>query len=105
MPLLPLAKDIDDFDFDGATVNEILVRDLAGGGFVPQQRNVVLVGGTATGKTHLAIAIARSYIRAGLRGRFFKRLISRRRACPGCAIPASSAAIGALAFLPSKMGS
>jgi hypothetical protein len=49
---LPLAKDIDDFDFDGTTVNETLVRDLAGGGFVAQQRNVVLVGGTGTGKTH-----------------------------------------------------
>ena len=33
---LPLAKDIDDFDFDGAAVNETLVRDLAGGGFVAQ---------------------------------------------------------------------
>jgi hypothetical protein len=32
---------------------------------------VVLVGGTGTGKTHLAIAIARSCIRAGARGRFF----------------------------------
>ena len=48
-----------------------LVRDLAGGGFIAQQRNVVLVGGTGTGKTHLAMAIARSCIRAGSRGRFF----------------------------------
>jgi DNA replication protein DnaC len=31
----------------------------------------VLVGGTGTGKTHLAIAITRSYIRSGTRGRFF----------------------------------
>ena len=30
-----------------------------------------LVGGTGTGKTHLAIAIARSCIRAGSRGRFY----------------------------------
>ncbi len=41
------------------------------GGFIAQQRNLVLVGGTGTGKTHLAIAIARSCIRAGSRGRFF----------------------------------
>ena len=34
---------------------------LAGGGFIAQQRNVVLVGGTGTGKSHLAIAIARSW--------------------------------------------
>jgi DNA replication protein DnaC len=68
---LPLAKDIDDFRFEGTPINETLVRDLAGGGFIAQQRNAVLVGGTGTGKTHLAIAIARSCIRAGVRGRFY----------------------------------
>src|SRR6201992_540927 len=68
---LPLAKDVDDFAFKGTPINESLVRDLAGGNFVVQQRNLVLVGGTGTGKTHLAIAIARSCIRAGSRGRFF----------------------------------
>jgi DNA replication protein DnaC len=68
---LPLAKEIEDFAFDGATVNETLVRDLAGGGFLEQQRNVVLIGGTGTGKTHLAIAIARACIRGGARGRFY----------------------------------
>ena len=68
---LPLAKDIDNFQFDGTPINQTLVNDLAGGGFIPQQRNVVLVGGTGTGKTHLAIAIARSCIRDGARGRFY----------------------------------
>jgi DNA replication protein DnaC len=68
---LPLAKDLDDFQFEGTPINETLARDLAGGGFLAQQRNAVLVGGTGTGKTHLAIAIARSCIRAGARGRFY----------------------------------
>jgi DNA replication protein DnaC len=68
---LPLAKEIEEFDFTGTPVNETLVRDLAGGDFLAQQRNVVLVGGTGTGKTHLAIAIARALIRNGARGRFF----------------------------------
>jgi DNA replication protein DnaC len=68
---LPLAKDIDDFAFKGTPINEALVRDLASGAFLTQQRNAVLVGGTGTGKTHLAIAIARNCIRAGSRGRFF----------------------------------
>jgi len=68
---LPLAKDLDDFDFAGTPINETLVRDLAGGGFLVQQRNAVLVGGTGTGKSHLAIAVARSCIRGGARGRFY----------------------------------
>src|ERR671934_651512 len=68
---LPLAKDLDDFQFEGTPINETLVRDLANGDFVAQQRNAVLVGGTGTGKTHLAIAIARSCIRSGARGRFY----------------------------------
>lgn len=68
---LPLAKDLDDFRFDNTPINETLVRDLASGNFLAHQRNVVLVGGTGTGKTHLAIAIARACIRDGARGRFF----------------------------------
>ncbi len=68
---LPLAKDIDDFDFADTPINESLVRELATGTFVADQRNVVLVGGTGTGKSHLAIAIARALIRNGTRGRFY----------------------------------
>jgi IstB-like ATP binding protein len=62
---LPLAKDLDDFQFEGTPINQTLVNDLASGAFIAQQRNAVLVGGTGTGKTHLAIAIARSCIRSG----------------------------------------
>src|ERR1700682_875876 len=68
---LPLAKDIDDFDFTGTPVNEALIRDLASGAFLAEQRNAVLIGGTGTGKSHLAIAIARACIRGGARGRFY----------------------------------
>ena len=66
---LPRAKDVDDFQFDDTPINETLVRDLARGNFLAHQRNVVLIGGT--GKSHLAIAMARALIRAGKRGRFF----------------------------------
>jgi DNA replication protein DnaC len=68
---LPLAKDIEEFVFTDTPINESLVRDLATGEFLAHERNVVLVGGTGTGKTHLAIAIARACIRDGARGRFF----------------------------------
>jgi DNA replication protein DnaC len=39
---------LDDFQFDGKPINETLVPDLAGG-FLAQQRNAVLIGGTGTG--------------------------------------------------------
>jgi hypothetical protein len=54
-----------DFQFEGTPINDSLVRDLAGGGFLAQQRNAVLVRGAGTGKIDLAIAIARSCIRVG----------------------------------------
>jgi DNA replication protein DnaC len=68
---LPLAKDLEELRFDNTPINEALVRDLASGNFLAHQRNLVLVGGTGTGKTHLAIAIVRACIRDGARGRFF----------------------------------
>jgi DNA replication protein DnaC len=68
---LPLAKELADFDFTGTPVNEPMVRELAAGGFLANQRNAVLIGGTGTGKSHLAVAIARACIREGARARFF----------------------------------
>ncbi len=68
---LPLAKELADFDFAGTGINEGLVRDLGTGAFLEAQRNVVLVGGTGTGKTHLAIAMGRACVRGGARVRFY----------------------------------
>ncbi len=71
---LPVVKDIDAFVFDGTPANEGLVRSLHAGSFLPGRRNIVLVGGTGTGKTHLAIAITASVVRAGARGRYFNTI-------------------------------
>jgi len=68
---MPLAKEVDEFTFEETPVNETLIRDMAKGDFLQHQRNAVLIGGTGTGKTHLAVAIARACIRNGARGRFF----------------------------------
>ena len=67
---LPLVKEISEFQFGDTPINETLVCDLAGSNFLDHQCNVVLVCGTGTGKTHLAIAMARALIRDGKQGRF-----------------------------------
>ena len=68
---LPLAKELSDFVYDDTPINPTLVEDLAMGEFLKSQRNVILIGGTGTGKSHLAIGIARACIRDGAKGRFF----------------------------------
>jgi DNA replication protein DnaC len=68
---LPLAKEIEEFVFKGTPINADLVRDLGTGGFLEHQRNVVLIGGTGSGKSHLAIGIARNCIRGGSKARYF----------------------------------
>lgn len=68
---LPLAKELNDLDFTGTPINDELIAHLATGAFLEEKRNVVLVGGTGTGKSHIAIGITRSVIRAGRKARFF----------------------------------
>jgi len=67
---MPLAKELADFAFADTPINEGLVRDLASGGFLASQRNVVLVGGTGTGKTHLATGLCLEACRQRRRVRF-----------------------------------
>jgi len=70
----PVEKDLDHFQFSESPVNEQQVKTLYEGSFLAGKNNIILVGGTGTGKTHLAIAIARQAIRNGKRGRFFNLL-------------------------------
>lgn len=62
----PLAKELADLLLEGSPINGALVESLASGDFLDTQRNVVLIAGTGTGKSHIAIADARSCIRRGL---------------------------------------
>ena len=44
---LPLAKDIDDFDFTGTPVNQALIRDLASGAFLAEHPKPAMPGSAA----------------------------------------------------------
>lgn len=70
----PVDKDLDRFDFTVSPVNEMQVRHLYDGTFLADNTNTIMVGGTGTGKTHLAIAIAKQSIRNGRKARFFNVL-------------------------------
>jgi len=66
-----MPRDLDSFDFRESLVNETHVRQLYTGEYLTTARNIVFVGGTGTGKTHLATALARQVILQGKRARFY----------------------------------
>lgn len=70
----PVDKDLDRFDFPASPVNEMQIKNLHEGRFLSDHTNVIMVGGTGTGKTHLAISIAKQCIRNGNKARFFNVL-------------------------------
>lgn len=67
----PLMKDLDNFRFDQSGVEEAQIRSLYEGAFLQEPSNLIFVGGTGTGKTHIAIAIAANAVRKGSRARFY----------------------------------
>lgn len=67
----PQVKDLDVFKFEEATVDESAVRRLYEGDFIKEHKNVVFMGGSGTGKTHLAISIGVNLIRQGYKVRFW----------------------------------
>lgn len=71
MARFPIHRDIDQFNFSLSAVDETRLRYLYAGEFIEQQRNIILVGGTGTGKTHLSIALASQAVKQGKRARFF----------------------------------
>lgn len=63
----PVHRDLDSFQWPESPLPEQQVRQLATGAFMEEARNLILVGGTGTGKTHLATALGVSAIHAGKR--------------------------------------
>jgi len=68
----PVHRDLAGFEFDQSKVDRNLIMQLADLSFTESAHNAVLIGGTGTGKTHLATALGVSGIsRWGKRVRFF----------------------------------
>jgi DNA replication protein DnaC len=67
-----LLKTIDSFDFASQkSVNKPLVRELLRCEFIDQHENVLLIGNSGTGKTHLATALGFAACCQGYKVRFF----------------------------------
>ena len=68
----PIVKDFDTFDFTATpSLPKQKVLELARGEWVEQRFNCCLVGGSGTGKTHVASALGLALCRLGKRVRFF----------------------------------
>ncbi len=69
----PAAKLLDEFDFAARpSVNKPLVLQLIQGDYLDQRENVLLVGPSGTGKSHLATALGMAACAQGKRVRFFR---------------------------------
>ena len=67
----PVVKTLDSFDFLAIpSANKTLVLDLARGEFLSRRENVLLLGNSGTGKTHLALALGLAACQSGHRVRF-----------------------------------
>jgi DNA replication protein DnaC len=68
----PLLKELADFDFALVpSLNKTRLLDLAQGNYLTQIENVILLGNSGLGKTHLAIGLALAACRQGRRVRFY----------------------------------
>jgi DNA replication protein DnaC len=69
----PAAKTLDGFDFAARpSLNKPLILDLVRGDYLARRENVLLVGPSGTGKTHLATALGVAACGQGQRVRFWR---------------------------------
>ena len=66
----PIQKELEHFDFTVAQVEEARIRGLYTGEFTKSQTNVIFVGGSGSGKTHLSICLGMELLRQKKRVRF-----------------------------------
>ena len=67
-----MVKTLENFDFGAqASINEALVRQLMAGEYLDARENVLMIGNSGTGKTHLATALGFAACAQGKRVRFW----------------------------------
>lgn len=72
MARFPVIKSLDQFDFTALpSLNKARVLDLAQGSYLDKRENLILMGNSGTGKTHLAISLGLIACQQGRKVRFF----------------------------------
>lgn len=72
MARFPVIKSLDQFDFTALpSLNKARLLDLAQGGYLEKRENLILMGNSGTGKTHLATALGLLACQQGRKVRFF----------------------------------
>src|SRR3984893_4024793 len=67
----PVPRDLTGIDWADTPLPQAQIQQLANAAFMETAHNLILVGGTGTGKTHLATALGVAAIHRGKRVRFF----------------------------------
>ena len=67
----PIHRDLMNYDWQETPLQQARIEQLATGSFMDQAYNLILVGGTGTGKTHLATALGIAAIHQSKRVRFY----------------------------------
>ncbi len=69
----PAHKTLDAFDFAARpSVNKPLLIDLVRGEYLDKRENILFIGGSGTGKTHIAIALGIAACQQGKKVRFYR---------------------------------
>lgn len=69
----PAHKTLDNFDFAARpSVNKPLLIDLLRGEYLDKRENILFIGGSGTGKTHIAIALGIAACQQGKKVRFYR---------------------------------
>src|ERR1700712_1974001 len=67
----PIHRDLTGIEWAETPLPQAQIQQLANAAFMEQAHNLILVGGTGTGKTHLATALGVAAIHHGKRVRFY----------------------------------
>lgn len=69
---LPQIKSLDNFDESNTPIQQEQLTSLLQCQFISQKQNLLLVGGSGTGKTHIALALAHAALQKEYRVKFYR---------------------------------